>query len=1678
MDQIQRIEASLCFQEVRYPKLMGGNLEDTSFYCSSLEPDGNLLVGGATSDSGVKSNPFITGTKPIILSMNPDGSWLWAKLLDYLDYESVTSVYANVLDQNTNAVAAIYSITDDICFMQFDRTNGDIKWVTRLDFGGITGIIGPQGLLMCNDKKIFAVFTMSNIWAIVSFYGSQSNPLVNFQYFASEVSMANTIIAKPGYDYLYIGGYATSQSSDQYASITTIDSDGDVLYNYGLFQGQNIPNPYSIQSLDMMYDGTVSQYCQFACLTNGVKVILAKFIFIVYSQQTISFSVEMNSYSTCLAVATKSGDCNSNYYFIRNQNNIRIGYLDSSFMIIDTYFRQEYQITASNYIRSGFYKSEKAYFLGNFLSVTDNTIPYVFNKKVGFVMTTEPQESDLLILKVIESPNALYNLTSLVWNDFSMDFDPTTGYRDPTTDYPFFEFSVLEGCTDIAFTYSCQYSSNPDNIFQFNGLSKYFRINTLSSSSTQYIGNYSLTLVALMNNGQTAQTTFNLEIKQNCISATTSIVPSQQSIILHEIDQGVSKVYNLVAFTSNPVGCDFIYTLSQINGTSLSSIQSFNNNSMTVEILPTTQTFQGIYQFALIGQLVDNVSNQILVDLFLKIVPVCGSAIITPTNRLSYLYYVDSGAGLYLFAPNWPISNSSCGTVIYSIVQASNNSTSNLDFISLSGTNEVIMNTQEFAFKGQSQLNVPFGIMTISNALCGGIDFTLKLDNVVITSDVIVDASNNQILIDTTNFTLIGVKVFQLIGTSYQGGVQASTTFTITFLDPCMTVLLKANSSINYFVQVSLNQLVLVPLPVVYYDDVINYICDIEYIVTDDAYISLPASVTYSPLDHQISVFDDTSLNDYQLDLVVQGRINGRPTQFLNYTYLILFQVDCNCNKIDVTDNTTVAFYQLYTPNYVIDYSALFHQHFSTCPITIGMAESYVCKFLNGSSCNGNTLFTQNPLSPILTINSSDKTNVGMHTIVIQISSQGLTGYLQLQLGVSCDCRCTVITSYTVPNGSYDKSNGTQTYIHHNLAWQSSDSASCPIIYQLFTPSLTAPNPMFQIDSSTGDIKVSVSSSTTAATYLLIVVSQVGSLTETKVFKDFQIKITNICSTTANVNRTVMPAQNYTIGDPILTYNFLPWTAIPSYLLTSNISHRGTYVVRVFGYPYPGNVYTSDIVFNLKLPCYLNQVTAPVFNISSTVTYNIGTPQMDLIFAPYVELNNGAFQGQLGMSSAFRQFYLLIVQTCQIQSLTASALDVAAGYTDTSPLYQYFIGSGEMNVDFNPFTQYQVCNEVLTYTLEQENSDNLPDFITLFNPNLKRIVINSNNKLNAIQSLYNLKIIASVNTPSGLVESYLIIPLKMRVINNSPPQFVYPLTELTIQQGTSLQYNFPDVMDLDGDEIDQVQLSLGLNIILKDLSLEPKSAQYKLKVIVIEKLQSNNQTNQTNQTQNNQTNQTQNNQTTPNLVVITDPSKISEDLTAYIKSINLEGLVTIQFNQQMKVPSDYSKFHNYTGTLFLRRMLQSRIDIGSHILLLKLKTRDGEYLNNVKFTWRDLDELEVTFLANSKFIESSNGLAIKHGYTIKKSIPKQLRNDALSKQLKESGQNAVATLKVFVYGSMALNLAMQIYQQLYILQVCFFANALGYDKYSLDDCPHTFDKYRFSCQYYAILFNDVRALKF
>eukprot|EP00347_Sterkiella_histriomuscorum_P009028 403342805 len=1803
---------------------MGGNLGDTTFLCSTLGPDGNLLVGGQTSDSGVKIDPFIAGTKPIILSMKPDGTWLWQKILLYQDYSSVTAVSTSNQLANNYAVAAIYSSTDDICLLQIHRTLGTIDWVTKLNMNGIRVIYLSLDLLIDDNKNIYAAFTTDVRWAVMKFQGQQSNPALEFFYISTQDSKANAIIALPGYDYVYIGGQYTTDLGDTFAQISTIDKDGALWYSYGFNQGNIVSDPYSIYQLDIMNDASQPGYCQFACLTDGISVILAKFIVSdTYSSQDISYSVQIDNYSQCLSVATKSGDCHNNHYLIGTSNTLRVGTINSASGLTDTYFLQGYPNNANNQIQGGFFIQEKAYILGNFYIFQDVLELYAFSQKVGFVMTTEPAESDLFIDKTIVGPSAISNLVTLVWDDFILDHDFTMGYQQvqqvylqgsinttiisqlpqdttytivpsaindkiyllgaSTTTHSFSDFTVAEGCTDVTFTYSGLFSSNPDNIIQFNPVLKYFQINTIPSSSTQYIGNYTLTIEALMNNGQTAQKSFNLEIKQNCGGGT--VIASDQDTIFHEIEQGVDQVYLLYPFTSAPLGCEFVYTLQQNNGTSLAGIINFNATSLNVAISTASFSQIGTYHFTLNGVLVDSLTSSDSFNFLIKIVPVCGGAIITPTDMQTYFYYVDSLAGLHLFTPNWPISNSSCGTVSYSIVNATSNTPAATSIITLSGTNEVIVQTSSMSHQGthnlriigkssnlnvsqvfddfqviianlcntavitppftipaqtyifgDPELRIPYGTMTINKAVCGGISYIMLVDGTILASDITLDTVNKEVVINTTNPALVGARVCQVVGMAFFGGVQGFSTFSLTIVDPCLTVSLQTSLTDVFIRSGTLSLQQLFSLPAVYYLDSITSTCDIEYIVTDSGLTMLPATMTYQPIDHKIDVFDNVNQAAYTEILNVQGRIVGRPTKFLNYTYTINFQLDCNLNYIEILNNSTIVNYQIFTTSYLIDYSTKFRIHFPSCPPVSLVPDSFSCAFSNATDCSGNTLFYFDTTNPTLTLTSIDKYNLGVQTVIMEINQSGLTGYIQLQLDITCDCRCAIITPSIIQNGSYDISNGTTNYIHDDALWVSSDPVTCPITYSLLTETQGIPSLIFQIDTLSKQVKVSVSPITPVGTYYLRVYAKVGLLIVTEVFEKFHIQITNLCSTTTNISPTVMNPYNYTVGQPQYFYTYLAWTAVPSYctnfiyfatltnsdplpyfmvfdstnkwfaIQTNDVNDRGSYNIKVIGYLDASHIFESETTINVQVPCGLNTVISPGFNISSNVIYNIDSPQMDLIFAPFDELTDGAcgsifyslafngvfndtyfdiinltqserkisiytndiatynntvvqikVKGQLGVLSDEKYFNVVFLYTCQIYNLTASILDVAAGSLDTSPIYQYFIGSGEMKIQFNPFTQYEACNWILTYTFEVDGSSNWPDFIELFNPNLLRIKINSNNTQDAIQPLYNLKVITSITTPLGLVQGYLKIPLRMRVINNSPPQFVNPLVELTLLQGVSLLYTFPDIIDNDGDDIDLVQPDLGqaetfisgnfpqlmispnfqtlgtfkVKVLLQDLSYEPRQATYELKITVLQNLN-----------QNNQTNQTENNSSSASQLVVTDPLKISEDLTAYIKSINLEGLVTIQFNQQMKVPSDYQKFHNYSRD-FKRRTLQSIVDIGSHILLLKLKTIDGEYLKNVNFTWRVISFQKNQMKVQLDFEDSSLVSFKNHLMDQPQSMGTLQRNlfqgnlemmvnlkyeiifiQALSKQLKESGENAVAALKVFVYSSMALNIAM------------------------------------------------------
>ncbi|CDW86695.1 cadg domain containing protein [Stylonychia lemnae] len=465
---------------------------------------------------------------------------------------------------------------------------------------------------------------------------------------------------------------------------------------------------------------------------------------------------------------------------------------------------------------------------------------------------------------------------------------------------------------------------------------------------------------------------------------------------------------------------------------------------------------------------------------------------------------------------------------------------------------------------------------------------------------------------------------------------------------------------------------------------------------------------------------------------------------------------------------------------------------------------------------------------------------------------------------------------------------------------------------------------------------------------------------------------------------------------------------------TNSLTDIGQYEFKIKGKLENGNSAQISLLLSIIVSCTQNIVSIQDFGIAPNIIYNITQGEAILTFNEFSDLSNQRC-GQMIYSatydyglnfpymvnmvkfdSAKRQFTIDISDTNLNNTSISIKVEAQIGTKTAQKIFQlsfqylcyvkamvpfidqgvnmykkdlvkYRIGSGKMIISFDEFVKYQNCVYPIIYTLSITGQNSNPNFLSSQNIS-QRQIITSDDKTYALNPDYVLKVTGTISNINDTRSENLYIPLKLIQINNSPPTFQQPLTNILIKVDDQLQYVFPDIIDIDGDnfQIESIDLGVAQNFIddsfpnflikpfspfigtfkikikIKDDNPNPLTKTYSLLIQVYDnpvKPSSANQNSEPTTISSTNTSleyQFSNNESMSYSVRSDLDLKLKKKgkvLSASIQKISINGLVKIQFNQKIKVPSKFEQFDK-------------------RVLNLKISDINEDKNEDIKFNWK------------------------------------------------------------------------------------------------------------------------------
>eukprot|EP00347_Sterkiella_histriomuscorum_P001619 403371334 len=944
---------------------------------------------------------------------------------------------------------------------------------------------------------------------------------------------------------------------------------------------------------------------------------------------------------------------------------------------------------------------------------------------------------------------------------------------------------------------------------------------------------------------------------------------------------------------------------------------------------------------------------------------------------------------------------------------------------------------------GQPQAFVFFPGWSITNGACGPTSYSITANGgpAVAPYFSIIGPPTRNIYYWSDRISDVGVKTIRLTGVSTHGGNTAYTEFTITYLNPCPAIAPTYTSTLgpqSYYVNDPAD---FYQIPAFTYNSNGVDCGPISYQLFNGAYGAPDPVFTFITANTTLVVFGSGTylvgppFVNYQL--IIRGTMsNGL---YAEYMIIFNFAIDCNKNQVVPQSDITETYF-IYDPDKVItsSFTAVFD---GFCP---GVT-SYSCKFGNNSACSTSSKIIFDPVTATLNIVTTNvETDVSTFIVyIIGSTPAGIIGTRTLTINIECDCRCADITSTPIGFlGEYDIMNSTQnTHTIFNAAWLTTMSI-CSFSYSFLDVDTGLPiSPSIFSNDASQNLLLHTSKLVPPKFYTINVTGCLHPLVcDTQ---QMTINITDQCAT-AVISPNTPPDAIYTTSDPSQLLSFSQWTSTPAFCIyydyvltlddnitvptfailnnatrqitvyTNDISQRGLRNVTLKGTLTQNNHAVVYFMVQVKVSCAQNVIGPAASGLLATYQYNITKPTWQIQYNDFEDLTQGD-----------------------------------CGPFVWSAWYNSSLGQGPLILNFQEFIDNEDCVFPINYTYPIVTY--LKDVVDGTQVQSKFLKINANDKKLAYNPDHNIIIQARVKNVNDTAFGQLKIPIRLVPINNAAPKFKVPLSDVEITAGNTMSYDFSDLYDVDSDKpsvlkcdisfaaqilkgsypsfdiITDNSTALGtykIRVTLIDDNPAPLQKMYELRINVIPPIPPKANVS----------------------MVVTDQQMISKDLTANLKSINMQGKAEIQFSQAVKVPKDYWQ-------------------INQDILSIQILDDNGKVRKDVNFTWSSSDQLKVSFKSNGYFVERSTGLLRNDGIQI---LILHF-NQAATRALIAMGGSAANAFSSIMYGTLIMNLILsaslqylwgmisvvQMIVHMPLLNVDFPANAMFF--YSLLMDMSTFD---------------------
>ncbi|CDW81605.1 UNKNOWN [Stylonychia lemnae] len=1598
---------------MQYPIFYNRGSNGDTVFLTIDEMDGVSAIGGYSSDSSLVAQSSLPN--PILLVVNGQGTVQWIKTFD--DYfDSVTSLDISssgdkvyfALDTNNaqNLIISSVSITDGSSLSAYQF--------------GARGIVKPDSII-ATSNNVYVALQYNSKYAFMKYSQSSPSSTQFYKYLGNDGSYAGGVYLYKDIYFTY--GYVKKSSSVViiliilFQAFATIISFEDDNYKQDFVYSQSSTPYYGIDKLKIDEDD--DKYYAWTCgaksdntdvMINRINLDNNKnFQTGTFYSATRCVQIHMRSDSKVYFLFYKQSMILTGYIDITKNDDNKIDYLRLTSIDSDSnnvLYHGQYHVCP--FIYSIFKASGNFYFVGSVRTLTSYSGSGLTGRDIGIYFLTNTLLSQIKIpYETSDSPAQLYTYVNsgscgncginknqlqsdiqseTVWissypltassktntlqqiDSANPTYTITSDLQDrtytvgsDTEKYSVDDFSIngASSCSDKSFTYEI-ITGYPSFVSPSSSSNKEIEVSTSSETD---IGEYTIQVKVTINNGQTFTGSFKLTIKSKCSSV--SITKSSISAQTYYVSQPYLSIqFSSFSLSPSNSGCTITYTLSLSDGQAYDSsfIRTFSTTNRTIIVY--TQDISKASYTAYSLKLTGSLTNY-------------------PAEKDSITFSLTIKS---CFWDTLSISPSITQKTHYA--KQSTTVTSNLATITVSQSFSGLCPTPTYS------------LMKINSS------------NTEVAADMIFSLSANVLTLITTDNTMIGEYTLKVYAktiwetTTYK---EAYNTFTVTILDYCDN-----SAQITAWKPGEQTYYISSNLKTIQFDIWTSTLAVSDCPITYSSSIptAIQSVVTFSPTDRQFTI---AQTNNMILLGTYSVSITGYLTSINSYTvsFDIIFKNPCekatiNIGATQIADQT-YDLNSIQSPNpYTFDefYSSI------TLPSILAYCGTLTYKFKDASGSDlDSTIFTASSASRSVTIFTSDESKLANSPYTVTVKGYYSNFYypsasFTFKVNLQKNCFYQSATLPAAQSQTYMLTDSQKT-INPGL-FSLLFTTGCPLVYtytcqlQIDNSPCLTPNPFItSFESSTGIFKV-YSTSATTGVYLIKIKGSVVSTQDSGTYTSSELIIT---LTISPLSCLLEPPT--TLIDPIKVYSLGTTLDIP----------YNEFIVSVGTCNTQYTLYQDSCTSGTQLTAGSGATLETVVSLDTTnKKIIVRTSDQALAGKEFVICLIGK---DLSTISEATQTFTLRISCCQVTALTPSSLD-----TSTSSLTSqtYFINQGTMDIPFHAFTEATTtgttCGFTITYQLSVVGYSSIPSFISLTSStNPLSLTVTSNQKQDVLKSPYTVLITSSVNNPGVAtpITGQLSIPLVITQQNLAAPKFIPSLQDISLKVEDTTDLVFADPIDTDGDgftvstpKFGQASFVSGsypnfilqpkfsdlgeykVQVTVTDDNINSLSATYSFIIKVSKSASENN--NSTNATSNDTTGTgTSLNSGTSQTISIKQAvikDKKSTKLTAEIKEISIKGLITVTFNSDVIVPTNYTNFD-------------------SKVMLIQVRDEEGKTDKSINYTW-NLTCQERCF----EIIEIR-----QYGYI-------QLYNIGATAALAENGGSGVSALSSFMYGSLALNVIM------------------------------------------------------